>query len=105
MKSALEKRQWTGMNAHVSRFLFSNDTLGREVGSQVAAYPKLACKAFRCDAYQDLLFLDLPGCLDPRKFLWTAQLVCFVCCAFLDFCPPSPCSIKGWDAIGISREG
>jgi hypothetical protein len=23
----------------------------------------------------------------------------------LDFCPPSPCSIKGWDAIGISREG
>jgi hypothetical protein len=21
------------------------------------------------------------------------------------FCPPSLCSIRGWDAIGISREG
>ena len=48
-------------------------------------------------------FFDLPGCLDPRKFLRTAQLVSSVCCAFLDFFPPQPHNRVGCQKASVGR--
>ena len=69
-------------------FFFPTTRWGNEVGSQVAAYPKLACEAFRCDAYQALLFFDLAGCLDPRNVDSTACF--FRMLRFLGFFAPLP---------------